>query len=351
MPFVETTSRSEPPPPGPHQDGGTGDHAYAAGRVGVGVGLLIVVPAFVTLMTVREPNAFKEVLTGAGGGAATPYGYTWSLSLYVIPAARLLYWFFYESVAIRRADTKHYRRRAFVWTLCLLVPIGFLLDLVFGDLFFDFPNEAATLQFYLPGFSFEDFRLHRTLPIEEFLFYLFGFVTILLVYIWANDDWVPAYGLPEGGDVPVAAKRVPRQRSSVWWGLLMLGGAVAYKKWLADVEDREGFPLYLTFLVVAAVLPGMSLFHQVRTVVNWRAFGTTILWVLLTSLLWEATLASPYGWWRYNDRWMMGLNVNAWADLPVEAVLLWLVVTFTTVLVYEAVKIELRRRDHVSPDR
>ena len=182
MPFVETTSRSESPPPGPHQDGGTVDHAYAAGRVGVGIGLLIVVPAFVTLMTVREPVAFKEVLSGASGGNATPYGYTWSLSLYVIPAARLLYWFFYESVAIRRADTKHYRRRAFVWTLCLLVPIGFLLDLVFGDLFFDFPNQAATLQFYLPGFSFEDFRLHRTLPIEEFLLWLVVTFTTVLVY-------------------------------------------------------------------------------------------------------------------------------------------------------------------------
>ena len=272
-------------------------------------------------------------------------GYTLSLSLYVIPAARSSTWFFYESVAIDWLNMQALSpARLHMDALPPRTHWAPLGPGVRGPVL-DFPNQAATVQFYLPGFSFEDFRLHRTLPIEEFLFYLFGFVTILLVYIWANDDWVPVYGLPEGGGVPVAAKRVPWETVVPLVGSAHTRRSGGVKKWLADVEDRAGFPLYLTFLVVAAVLPGMSLFHQVRTVVNWRAFGTTILWVLLTSLLWEATLASPYGWWRYNDCWMMGLNVNAWADLPVEAVLLWLVVTFTTVLVYEAVKIELRRRD------
>ena len=36
---------------------------------------------------------------------------------------------------------------------------------------------------------------------------------------------------------------------------------------------------------------------------------------------------------------MMGLFIGAWFGLPVEAVILWLSVTFTTVMVYETFKI------------
>ena len=60
--------------------------------------------------------------------------------------------------------------------------------------------------------------------------------------------------------------------------------------------------------------------------------------MLLTSLLWEATLASPFGWWRYRETWMMGMHIRAWADLPVEAAILWVAVTYTTTIVYETIK-------------
>jgi hypothetical protein len=113
----------------------------------------------------------------------------------------------------------------------------------------------------------------------------------------------------------------------------------------ADIDGPGESGTTDLFFDFANQATGMVLFHSVRALVNWRAFGTTILWVLLTSLLWQATLASPYGWWRYNDRWMMGLNVNDWADLPIEAVSWCLVVTFTTVLVHEAIRLALRRRD------
>jgi hypothetical protein len=80
------------------------------------------------------------------------------------------------------------------------------------------------------------------------------------------------------------------------------------------------------------------LFEETREVINWRAFSLTFFTILLMSLLWEATLAVPYGWWGYQGRQMMGLRVTAWAGLPIEAVVLWMAVTFTTVLVYETVK-------------
>ena len=47
---------------------------------------------------------------------------------------------------------------------------------------------------------------------------------------------------------------------------------------------------------------------------------------------WEATLAVPYGWWGYHPRAMIGLDIGAWSNLPVEAVCVWLAVTYTTVI-------------------
>jgi hypothetical protein len=36
---------------------------------------------------------------------------------------------------------------------------------------------------------------------------------------------------------------------------------------------------------------------------------------------------------------MMGLFIGAWAGLPIEAVVVWIAVTYGTTIVYEAVKI------------
>src|SRR5512133_722452 len=73
--------------------------------------------------------------------------------------------------------------------------------------------------------------------------------------------------------------------------------------------------------------------------INWRAFSFTFFLLLLISLLWEATLALPYGWWEYWPSTMMGLHIRAWSGLPIEAVFVWFAVTFTTVITYEVIKI------------
>ena len=36
---------------------------------------------------------------------------------------------------------------------------------------------------------------------------------------------------------------------------------------------------------------------------------------------------------------MLGVFIGAWSDLPIEAVLVWLAVTYGTVILFEAVKI------------
>ena len=96
--------------------------------------------------------------------------------------------------------------------------------------------------------------------------------------------------------------------------------------------------------MAAAVLPSLLLYCCARPFINWRVFSVTLLWVLLTSLLWEATLASPFGWWHYHHKWMMGMHIRAWADLPVEAAILWIAVTYTTTIVYETIKVGLHLR-------
>jgi hypothetical protein len=83
----------------------------------------------------------------------------------------------------------------------------------------------------------------------------------------------------------------------------------------------------------------MSFFPTTCRFINWRALSLTLFLVLLISLLWEATLALPYGWWNYQHRQMMGLFIGAWDDLPIEAVFVWLAVAYGTIIVFEVVKL------------
>ena len=82
------------------------------------------------------------------------------------------------------------QRRACGRTLAVLVPLGFLLDLLFGNAFFTFPNPAATVGIRVPAVG-------GPLPLEEFVFYLSGFGVVLLTYVWADEYWMAAYNIPD----------------------------------------------------------------------------------------------------------------------------------------------------------
>jgi hypothetical protein len=254
--------------------------------------------------------------------------------------ASLVTWFY------RTHARGSFRRVALHRTLLTLVPIGFALDFLLGNLIFLFPNTGAILGIYGPGYSFVTGGVVWDIPIEEFIFYASGFFAILLAYIWNNQVWVSAYGVSDYSDTT----KHPPYIVQIHWGAAGIGVvlfalALFYKKVLAPADLRDGFPLYMTFLLLVAIIPGMLLHRCALPFVNWRAFGITLTWVLLTSLLWEATLASPFGWWRYHPKWMMGLQVKAWADLPVEAVTLWIAVAYTTISVYETYKVALHMKD------
>jgi len=285
--------------------------------------LAIVVPATITLSSVKLPGV------RAVPPDPTPLGYTWSLLLFAVPLVTLAIWFL-------RHPEYSFQKKAFWRTIALLVPLGVVLDVLFGHDFFTFENPQATV-----GISFP--AVGGPLPIEELIFYVTGFMVTLLSYIWADEYWLSAYNVP---DYKAAAGKIRRALQfhpmSLWVGLALLVAAIAYRKLFA--ADPNGFPWYFTYLTLASLIPSVGLFRTVEPLINWRALAFTFFWIVLVSLLWEATLALPYGWWGYRQEAMMGIFIGAWSGLPLEAVFVWLAVTFSTVIFFEAVKIWIASR-------
>lgn len=274
------------------------------------------VAAWLTLRTVHESVTPPPVASDP-----TPLGYTWSLTLFVLPFLYLVFWF------LLHPEYK-IQRRSFLTTLAILVPLGFLLDLFFAHTFFTFLNKSAVSGIEIPGRG-------GGIPIEEFVFYIMGFLFVLLLYVWCNEVWMDRYKVTPSEGARSAKPVLSFHKESVFVALGLLAVAVVYKKLFAS--DPAGFPWYWAYLLAAAFVPSAGFYRAVRERINWRAFSFTFLLTLLISLLWEASLASPYGWWGYQSETMMGIFIDAWSGLPIEAVFVWLAVTYTTVIVYEVV--------------
>jgi hypothetical protein len=251
--------------------------------------------------------------------------YFTSLTLWIVPILLLLRRFFVET------DRGGRRRRAFAWTVVYITVGGAVLDLVFGAVILDFPGKYVLRVWAVGG----------TIPIEELIFYLTGGIAIVLVYAWADEHWMHAYnvrGRGEGATLTLGRLiDVSPQTIAVSVGLLLLG--IALKR----VFSPSGWvPLYYTFLICVAFIPAILMWRAVNRFVNWRAFSFAALYVLLTACIWEITLGLPKGWWGYQDGAMIGRFIDDWksrySQYPIEALLVWFVVTFTCVLMYEAVK-------------
>jgi hypothetical protein len=284
---------------------------------------MIVIPAVITLETVHHPTPLMPV-----DQTSTPHGYTFSLLLFIIPAGLIAGWFL-------PSEGLHIPQRAFRWTLTMLVPLGCLLDFVFAQWFFDYPNRGATLGILAPA-------LGRWVPVEEYVFYFTGFLAILLLYIWLGEFWLAAYNVI---DYPGEARKVNRllqfHPTSLILAAVLIGAAWFFKKYLALPEDRAGFPGYFTFLVAGALFPAATFYPVARRFINWRALSLTLFFMLLVSLLWEVTLAVPFNWWNFQHRQMMGIFVGAWSGLPIEEVCVWVAVTYATAILFEVVKVWL----------
>jgi hypothetical protein len=279
--------------------------------------IMIAVPAAFTLHTARvspKVNAALENLT--------PYGYTISLLLFIVPILVIAVWFL-------PIEEIHISRKSFWRTIAVLFPMGVILDFFFAHSFFVFPNPGATLRITAPA-------LGGGVPIEEYLFYFTGFVAVLLIYIWLDEYWLAAYSVPV-----TEARRTNFDRllcfhpASLIVGIVLIAGGILFRYFFVSAP---GFPGYFVFLVAGALGPSVLLFPSALPVINWRAFGLTFFLIVLISLLWEATLALPYGWWGFRDAQMLGVYITAWSRLPIEEVLVWCAVTYGTTILYEIIR-------------
>ena len=291
----------------------------------IGMAAAFTVPFILTLMTIAQPRP----LVGDLKANPTHHGYTWSLSLFIVPVVVLACW-------LTRRRESRIQCRAFWFTTLAVATGGILLDVFFGLSFFTFPNQDAVLGICFHGYSFVD-GWHKTIPIEEVGFYVFGAMAVLLLYVWGDEFWFAAY------DKDDAPRRSMRLRdifsfhpASVLFLILVFVLGLLYKKF-GPHPYHDGFPGYFLFLTLVALTPSILFFPVASLFINWRAFSLAFVYILLTSLFWEATIAVPYQWWGFQPGPMLGLFINGFCGLPVEEPLLWAGVTWATVILYETI--------------
>ena len=268
-----------------------------------------------------------------------PLTYASSLLFWLVPTA-----FLWPRFA-RLTDAGGRRRTAFLLAMLQIVVLGILLDFVFGRFVLSFDDRQPTPYLYWIDIAW----LRAHIPIEEVLFYILAPIAILLIYVWCDEYFLAAYN-PVQTRIERAQLRLPLVESS--WGIVavaaaIVGAAVSIKRVLFH---ESGWPIYLTFLTVVALVPATFVYRRVKDLVNWRAFSVTFLYLMVTSIVWEAILALHRGWWWYQPGamtgiWLDSLTAESVRRLPLEAVLVWMAAPFSCVLSYEAIKAwQYRRR-------
>jgi hypothetical protein len=279
--------------------------------------VMLSLPATFTLHTARVSPQIPGPIR-----SSSPYGYTISLLLFVVPIVVILFW-------LVPAEHLKISKKSFVRTIALLFPLGAGLDFFFAKKFLTFPNPDATLRIPAPAIG-------GSVPIEEYLFYFTGFMAVLLLYIWLDEYWLSAYSIPvDSAERTNFTRLLQFHPWSLILGVVLIAGAIAFRKFFVA---EPGFPGYFLFLVVGALGPSAMLLPSALPVINWRALSLTMFFMLLMSLMWEATLGVPYGWWGFQDAQMLGIFITAWSRLPIEEVMIWIAVTYATAIVYEVVR-------------
>jgi hypothetical protein len=249
-----------------------------------------------------------------------------SLALWGIPILYL--WPVFRSIT---AEGTGRRRRALRWSAGTIVGLGIVLDFLLGYLTLRFPGcseppGAGPYLLCLPAVG-------GRIPVEELLFYAMGPVAMVLVYACADELWLSRYNPP---DDLVDLKLIQPSRNLI---IAAAGVAVAV---LVLWRVNGTFPTYFVFLAAGALLPAIFFYRAIGNLTNWPAFAVTLLYVLVTSLIWEVTLAIPRQWWGYEPSGMIGLTIAAWsrgdAIFPVEAAVVWLFAPFSSILIYEFAK-------------
>lgn len=288
----------------------------------------VIIPVAITLSAVKIPN---NIITHFENDP-TPLGYTISLIIFVLPIIFISYWFY-------KHPKFHIEKKAFKFTVIGIFILGTVLDVFFGYYFFNFPNSGAILGIKIPVYSFSQGWIQDYLPIEEFGFYILGGLFMALLYVWGDLFWFGAYNVANyNGESKKLGQLFRFHWRSFFIGVVLSILAIIYSEFFAT-PTLERFPGYFLFLLFLAILPCTILFDVAKNFINWRAFSFMNFCLLLVSVIWEASLAAPYGWWRYKDDEMLGIFIGAWSGLPIEAVLVWFAASWGVVLLYETLRI------------
>jgi lycopene cyclase domain-containing protein len=242
--------------------------------------------------------------------------YTASLAIFAGPSVVLV------GLLVRaRVGRATWRALGRAWAV--LVPMGVVLNLAFADDFFVYPNAAAVVGWSVPAFDWSGPDAAHPIPVEEFAFYALGFLTMLLLYV-AADTWL--WPSRRG---PAAAPRTARGPGleAVVAPLGLVGSA-----WLLS---GEGAPTYWTYLCAVPLPVTLWLWPRVRPRLNLKALAVTLMAIVSTSVVWEAVLAVPRGWWGYQPAAMLGPHLFG---LPIEALVVWFLAPVTTAVLFEALR-------------
>ena len=184
----------------------------------MGMLAMMIIPAAIALHSVSTPATLQVQAN------ASPHGYTWSLLLFLVPIVVIAVWFL-PSAGL------DIPQRAFWRTIGILTPVGCLLDVIFAQWFFLYPNPQATLGVMAPA-------LGHWVPVEEYAFYFTGFITILLLYVWLSEYWLAAYTVEDyRSEAQALPKLLKFHPMSLVIGLGLIAAAVIYRKWFSEVRE------------------------------------------------------------------------------------------------------------------
>jgi len=255
--------------------------------------------------------------------------YTLSLLIWIVPIIIMAF------ILHRKKSLGSIQIKAATINLIVLAGVGFALDLLFANLFFTFPNPKMVLGVEISN-----------IPIEEFLFYLFGFWFIILLYIFNDELFLLKYNK----DDKHYAKFSRRIKGLLYLQytkisiitLIVCAISFTILKQLLN-PGKSLWPGYILFLLICAYIPYLFFWKLTKLYVNRRAFAFTIIITTLISIIWEVTLALPRGYWNYNHNYMIGIFISPWSNIPFEAITVWLFSSLI-VLSYEYTKIFLHRK-------
>lgn len=247
---------------------------------------------------------------------AVSSGYTASLLVFAVPSLVL-------ASALARQGALGRLSKPLLATCAVLIPMGVVLNLLFADDFFTYPNHRAVAGLSVPALDVTGLDWEHPIPLEEFAFYALGFLAMVLGYAWCSES--------------LAARREAAGRLELRHAIVVPAALVAAGIGLA----RDRFPSYFVYLAAVPLPVTLALWPLARARLNLLALGSVIAVLVPASFLWEAVLAVPRGWWGYQPEAMLGPTV---VGLPLEALVVWGLAPIATAVVFESFRVHWRTR-------